>query len=118
VKRWGLAAVAVFILVGVAGLSALRALGFSGGRGSSLVSIVSQWLAAYVLWSFVGGLALRYGVLDVYQPGLHALVAVGGGLVQYHTQVRAGRESGLVVFVGGQLLWLVVVLVQNGTFWE
>jgi hypothetical protein len=28
--------------------------------------------------------------------------------------VRAGRVEGLVVFVGGQLAWLGVVLVQNG----
>jgi hypothetical protein len=113
-----LAAVAVFIIAGVAGVAVLRALGFSGGRASSLVSVVSQWLAAYVLWSFAGGLAVRYGVLGVYEPGLHALLAAVAGLVQYRIQTRTGRESGLLVFVGGQLLWLVIVLAQNGTLWE
>jgi hypothetical protein len=118
VKRWALAAVAVFIIAAVAGISVLRALGFSGSRASSLVSVVSQWLAAYVLWSFAGGLALRYGVLDVYEPGLHALLALVAGLVQYRIQVRTGRETGRLVFVGGQLVWLIVVLARNGALWQ
>ena len=28
--------------------------------------------------------------------------------------MRAGRERGLVIFVGVQLAWLVLVLLQNG----
>ena len=42
--------------------------------------------------------------------------AVIGGLCHYKTQVRAGAERGLAVFVGVQLAWLVVVLIQNGAF--
>jgi hypothetical protein len=118
VRRWALGAVALFIVLGVGSIAVLRALGFSGGRASSLVSVVSQWLAAYVLWSFAGGLALRYGVLEVYEPGLHALLAVGVALFQYRLQVRGGLERGRLVFVSGQLLWLVIVLAQNGTLWE
>ena len=75
---------------------------------------MTGWLAAWILWSFAGGLAARHGVLETYDGTLFAVVAVAGGFVQYRAQVRHGRESGLAVFVGAQLLWLGVVLVQNG----
>jgi hypothetical protein len=39
---------------------------------------------------------------------------VAAGAWQYRTQVRQGRERGLTVFVGAQILWLVVVMARNG----
>jgi hypothetical protein len=38
------------------------------------------------------------------------------GFWHYRVRLARGREQGLVVFVGGQLVWLVIVLVQNGVF--
>ena len=51
-----------------------------------------------------------------YSGQLFALVALGGGIWHYRTAVAAGRERGLTVFVGIQVAWLVVVLLQNGAF--
>lgn len=86
------------------------------GRVSLLLSVVAAWLGAYVIWTFAGGLALHYGLLSTYHGALFLPVAVVGGLCHYRMQVRAGRERGLAVFVGVQLAWLVVVLLQNGAF--
>lgn len=114
--RWAVAAVGGLILAGVATVAVARLLGRSGGRVSVAVSVMTLWLAAFALWSFAGGLAARYGALAWYEPSLFAPVALAGGLWQYRTQVRDGQERGLAVFVGGQLLWLVVVLARNGAF--
>ena len=42
------------------------------------------------------------------------ILAIAGGIWQYRTHVRRGREPALAIFVGGQLLWLSVILFQNG----
>jgi hypothetical protein len=99
---------------GLASLGAARALGRRGARPAALLSVVTMWLGAWVLWSFAGGLAARYGMLDTYDSPLFLVLAVIGGVWQYRAQVGKGRERGLVVFVGAQLLWLGVVLVENG----
>ena len=79
-----------------------------------MVFVVGMWLAAWVLWSFAGGLAARYGALDRYDGSLFAALAAMGGVWQYRVQVRQGRDRGLTIFVAAQLLWLSIVLVQNG----
>ena len=112
--RWAFTLTALLIAGGVAAVWWARLRGKSGSRGSVLVSVLSGWLAAYVLWSLAGGLAARYGVLTTYNGPLFAAVAVVAGTWQYHTQVRQGRERGLTIFVAAQLGWLVVVIVQNG----
>src|SRR4030095_2950011 len=43
-----------------------------------------------------------------------AVMALLGAIFEYRTRLRAGRERGLVIFVGVQLAWLVFVLLQNG----
>jgi hypothetical protein len=116
VTRWALATFAALVLLGIASVAVARLLGGSASRAAVLVSVVAHWLGAWVLWNFAGGLALRYGLLGAYHGGLFGLVALAGGVWQYRTAVAAGRERGLVVFVGGQLLWLAVVLLQNGLF--
>ena len=68
-----------------------------------------------MLWSFAGGLARRYGLLDTYHAAIFGPLAIAGGVWEYRTAAAAGRERGLLVFVGGQLVWLAVVLLQNGT---
>ncbi len=85
-------------------------------RASLLLSVVAAWLGAYVVWTFAGGLALHYGLLGTYHGALFAPVAAIGGVCHYRVQARAGREGGLAVFVGVQLAWLAVVLLQNGAF--
>ena len=112
--RWAFTLTALLIAGGVAAVWWARLRGKSGSRGSVLVSVLSGWLAAYVLWSLAGGLAARYGVLTTYNGPLFGAVAVVAGTWQYHTQVRQGRERGLTIFVAAQLVWLVVVIVQNG----
>ncbi len=112
--RWAFTLTAVLIVTAAAAVWWARLRGKSGSRGSVLVSVLSGWLAAYVLWSLVGGLAARSGLLTTYNTPLFGAVAVVAGAWQYHAQVRHGRERGLTIFVGAQLVWLVVVIVQNG----
>jgi hypothetical protein len=116
VTRFTLGVLAIVIMAGVLSVTVARAFGYSGHRASSVVSVVSQWLAGYAVWSLAGGLGLRFGVLTVYEPGLYALLALGAGLWHYRTRARAGRERARVIFVGTQLLWLAIVLAQNGVF--
>jgi hypothetical protein len=117
VIRWTLTTVAVMVLlVSGAALAGRIVGGRADSRASVLVSAVSCWLAAYVLWTMAGGLLLRYGVLAVYDGALFGLVALAGGFVHYRTQLAWGRERALAVFVGAQLVWLVIVLARNGLF--
>jgi hypothetical protein len=116
--RWALSVLMSMLLLGAAMMMAARLLGRSGSRGALVMSIVARWLGAYVLWSFVGGLALRYGVLAAYDGALFALLALGGGYWEYVTAVTRGRERGLVVFVGIQFAWLVLLLYRNGMLWN
>lgn len=102
------------MLAGVVSIAVARLLGRSGSRPSLLVSVVAYWLGAWVLWTFAGGLALSSGVLRTYDGSLFGLLALGLGAWQYRIRVRAGLEPALAIFVGGQLAWLVVVLLQNG----
>lgn len=115
--RWALAVLVSTMLIGTATIFAARLLGKSGSHASLVVSVVAHWLGAYVLWSFLGGLAVHYRLLSVYDGALFALLALGVGYWQYVTAVTRGRERGLLVFVGGQLAWLVVLLYQNGMLW-
>ena len=116
--RWALAVLLATVLLGAATIVVARMLGKSGSRASVAVSIAAHWLGAYVLWSFVGGLALHYGVLSAYDGALFALLAIGVGYWQYVTVVTRGRPRGLVVFAGGQLAWLLILLYQNGMLWN
>ena len=88
----------------------------SESRASILVSVIAHWLAAYVLWTFAAGLAHRYGAIAANDSYLFVLRAVVVGFWHYRARVEPGREQGLVVFVAGQLAWLVILLVQNGVF--
>lgn len=112
--RWALLTLGALLVLGALAVVVARMLGRSGSRPSVLVSVASAWLGAWVLWSFAGGLAVGYGVLDRYDGPFFAALALGGGLWQYRVQARDGRERGLVVFVAGQLAWLVIVLARNG----
>jgi hypothetical protein len=112
--RWSLATLAVLLGVGLSALTLARLLGRSGSRASIAVSVVAQWLGAFVLWNFAGGMAMQYGALASYDSTLYGLLALGMGGWQYRTRLRAGREPALAVFVGGQLVWLAIVGVQNG----
>jgi hypothetical protein len=118
VTRWALTVLASMMLIGAAILFVARLFGASGSRASLLVSIVAYWLGAYVLWGFLGGLALHYRLLTAYDGALFAFLALGVGYWQYVTAVTRGRERGLLVFVGGQIVWLVILLYQNGMLWD
>jgi hypothetical protein len=114
VIRWAVSALlAVLVISGLVILGA-HLLGRRHVRASILVSVIAQWLGAFVLWSFAGGLALHYGILARYPGQLFLLVALGGGIWHYRTAMTSGRERGLTVFLGVQLAWLVLVLLQNG----
>lgn len=112
--RWGMALAGAALALGLAGRALARLLDRPGSRASVLVSVVAGWLAAWVLWSFAGGLAARVGLLETYDGTFFGAVAIGGAFWQYRTAVRDGRERGLAIFVGVQLAWVMVVLVQNG----
>jgi len=111
VTRWALLTLGAFLVLGVA---AARFFGKSGSRLSVQVSVVAQWLAAYVLWSFAAGLAAKYRLIAEYEAGWFVLFAVLAGWWHYRVRVRAGAERGLAIFVGAQLVWLAVILVRNG----
>jgi hypothetical protein len=116
VIRW--AASTLLAVLALSGLVVLGAhvLGRRHARASTMISVIAQWMGAFVLWSFAGGLALHYGVLASYPGQLFALVAIGGAIWHYRTAIQSGRERGLTLFLGLQLAWLVIVLVQNGMF--
>jgi hypothetical protein len=116
VTRWGLATLLVILAVGALGVFFARAFGASGSRASALVRVASQWVAAWVLWTFVGGLALKSGVLATYEPAIFALIALAGGWLQYRTLVQGEPDRARAIFVGVQLAWLVVLAVQNRLF--
>ena len=113
-KRWIWLAGGAVIVGSLVALGAARVFGRAGSRPATLISVVTGWLAAWVLWSFAGGLAARQGMLETYDGTLFAAVAAVGAFWQYRTQLHQGRERGLAVFVAAQLLWLGVVLFQNG----
>jgi hypothetical protein len=114
VKRWIWLAAGALVLGSLVAVGAARMAGRKGSRPATLVSVITAWLGAWVLWGFVGGLAAHYGWLVTYDGTLFSVLAVAGGVWQYRTQVRQGHQQGLAVFVAGQLLWLGVVLWQNG----
>ena len=114
--RWALLTFVVIMGLGAAGVLVARFFGRSDSRASVLVSVVAHWLAAYVLWTFAGGLGQRYGVLAAYDSYLFVILAVVVGYWHYRIRLARGPEPGLAVFVAGQLAWLVVLLVQNGVF--
>jgi hypothetical protein len=113
VKRWAWLAAALVVLGGLLALATARLTGRPESRPATVVSVVTMWLAAWILWGFVGGLVAHYGAAT-YDGTLFTVLAVAGAIWQYRTQVRQGRQQGLAVFVAGQLLWLGVVLWQNG----
>jgi hypothetical protein len=112
--RWALVTLGVLFLLAAGAVTLARLFGKSGSRASVGVSILAHWLGAYVLWSFAAGLAVTAGLLTTYQTAAFAAVCLLGALLQYRAHLQAGRESGLVIFVGVQLAWLVFVLLQNG----
>ena len=114
--RWALLSFVGLLALGAATVLVARFFGRSDSRASVLVSVVAHWLAAYVLWTFAAGLAQRYGVLAAYDSYFFVVLAVVVGYWHYRVRIARGREPGLVVFVGGQLAWLVILLVRNGTF--
>lgn len=113
-KRWAFGLLAVLLAGAALTVGAARLLGRSGGRASVLLSVVVQWIAAYALWTFAGGLAVHYGVLRAYESGWFAAVAVIGGYWHFSLRAQARIEPARAVFVGGQLAWLAIVLVRNG----
>jgi hypothetical protein len=113
VKRWVWLVAALLVLAGLLVGGTARLTGRQGSRPATLVSVITMWLAAWVLWSFIGGLAAHYD-MATYDGALFTVLAVVGAVWQYRTQVRQGRQQGLAVFVAGQLVWLGVVLWQNG----
>lgn len=112
--RWALVTLTGLFLLGIAAVALARVFGRSGSRASVGVSVIAHWLAAYVLWSFAAGLAVTAGLLTTYHSAAFAAICLVGAIVQYRAHVQAGRDRGLAIFVGVQLAWLVLVLLQNG----
>jgi hypothetical protein len=112
--RWALLTFVVILGLGAATVMVARFFGHTESRASVLVSVVSHWLAAYVLWTFGAGFAHRYGVLTAYDSYWFVVLAIVVGFWHYRVRLAWGREQGLAVFVGGQLAWLVILLLQNG----
>ncbi len=116
VTRFTVVALLLIFFGGAVAVAIARFFGTSGSRASILVTVVAQWLGAYVLWTFAGGLLLYYEVVARYDGTLFGVLALVLGFLHYRARVSAGREQAALVFVGGQLVWLAIVLVQNGLF--
>jgi hypothetical protein len=114
VIRWIFATLAAGLLVVAGAVAVRRLLGRPDTRPSVLTPVVAQWLGAYVLWTFTGGLLVRSGVLSAYDGPYFLILALAGGIGQYRALRAGGREPALAIFVGGQILWLLVVLLRNG----
>lgn len=112
--RIAVAALVVVLLLTGATVALARVRGESGSRASMLLSVVAHWLAAYALWTLAGAVALHWGLLHAYDATWFAVLALGLGVWQYRTRVRAGPEPALAIFVAGQLVWLLIVGAQNG----
>ena len=115
-RRWVLLAGATVIVGAIVATWLARAIGRRGTRAAVLGGVVAGWLAAWVLWGFAGGLAARSGWLTTYDAPLFLPAALVLGAWQYRVQTRQSRERGLLIFVVGQILWLVFVLARNGLF--
>ena len=113
-RRWIWLAAGVVIVGSLLALGASRVIGRRGSRPATVISVLTGWLGAWVLWSFAGGLARTYGLLVEYYSPAFAVIALLGAIFEYRAHMRAGRERGLAIFVGVQLAWLVLVLLQNG----
>jgi hypothetical protein len=116
VTRWAILTLGVFLVLGVIGVATARFFGKSGSRLSIQVSVVAHWLAAYVLWSFLAGLAAKYRIIHSYEAGWFVLFALAGAWLHYRARVAGDAERGLAVFVGAQLVWLFLILLRNGIF--
>jgi hypothetical protein len=116
VTRWALLTVVIVLAAGGVAVGVARVLGRSGTAASVLVAVVAQWVGAWALWNFAGGLALHYGALRAYDTPLFLALAVVVGAWHYRTRRRKGPEQARLVFLGGQLAWLVIVLARNGLF--
>ena len=112
--RWALVTLGAFVLLGVIGVATARFFGKSGSKLSLQVSVAMHWLAAYVLWSFVAGLAAKYRIIAHYEAGWFVLFAIAGGWWHYRARLSGSLERGLAVFVGAQLVWLMLILYRNG----
>ncbi len=112
--RWALLTLGAFIALGALTVATARFFGKSGTRLSIQVTVVAQWLAAYVLWSFAAGLAAKYALIGDYHAEWFAPFALAAGWWHYRVRLASGLERGLAVFVGAQLVWLAVILVANG----
>ena len=111
--RWGILGLLAILAAGAVAVGVARLLGRSGSRGSVLVSVIAHWLGAWSLWNFGAGLGHHFGVLPVYDGSLFLVLALVLGVWHYRARL-ASPERGRAVFVGGQLAWLVIVLLRNG----
>ena len=114
--RLSLATLAALFVIGAAGIVLARFFGASGSRPAAIVTVASHWIAAWMLWTFAAGIAVRAGLMTVYEPALFAVVALGAAWFQYGALAGGAHDRARAIFVGGQLAWLVVVLAQNGLF--
>jgi hypothetical protein len=116
VTRWTVATLVVVFVVGAVSLFVARMFGASGTRAAAMITIASHWIAAWMLWTFVGGLLLQTGVLVAYESALFPVIALAGAWLQYRALVSGARDRARAIFVGVQLAWLVVLLARNGVF--
>jgi len=115
VTRWGIVVFLGILATGALAVAVARFFGRPGSRASILVSVIAHWLAAWSLWNFGAGLAHHYGLLAVYDGPVFIVLALVLGVWHYRARL-ASPERGRAIFVGGQLAWLVLVLVRNGLF--
>jgi hypothetical protein len=114
VTRFIVATLGIFVGLGVIGAVAARFFGRKTSRLSALVSVIVSWMGAFAVWSFAVALAARWGFIAGDEAGWFGIFALVGGWWHYRVRVASGPERGLVVFIGAQLVWLLLLLYRNG----
>ena len=89
-RRWAWLAAGLLVAGGLAALGAARVFGRAGSRPATLVSVVTMWLAAWVLWSFAGAI-LFWGEAATSAPSGARGASEGG-----EAPLRAYRLPGLI----------------------
>jgi hypothetical protein len=113
-----LVALVVAPLVAAGVLAALNWIFRRRGSDFSLVaSVVSQWLVAYLAWTFIVAAIERIAGGEqsrLYTTYGFVLFAVLPGLWQYRLARAGARQRAARIFMWSQVGWLLLVLAERG----
>ncbi len=93
-----------------------------GSDFSLLVSVVSQWLVAYLAWTLITGVVQSLTGLD--EPGGARYLRFGFlplaailGTWQYRLARAGATRQAARVFLWGQMVWLLLLVAEHAGLW-